>query len=151
MMGQSRASNSGWLTGAFALLALVLVVFFGTPLKAMVRGVFAEYIAPRVTDERYSGFSKFELAERLKKAEAELEAIRYQGMLHTLLVNENAELKFAASPLGFSKVIPARVLSRPPRTHYDTLLLDRGTSSGVKENDVVVMNGVALGKIISVS
>lgn len=149
MMGQSRASSRPFAKLLFAFVACVLVVTFGTPLRTYVRGVFATF-APRVTDEMYAGLSNAELVERLKKTEAELESVRYQSVLYGLVVEENRELSEASSLQSFSKVIPARVLSRPPQTVYDSLLLDRGTDSGIKEKDLVAIEGVALGRIVSV-
>lgn len=150
MMVQSRASNRIGQKSALAIGVLLLVLIFGTPLKSAVRGFFAEFIFPQVSDERFSGLSKSELAARLTETEDELIRIKYQGILYELALQENNELKSAGSLESFSKAIPARVLVRPPRTLYDTLLLDRGVESGIKEDDLVVAHGVMLGKIISV-
>lgn len=150
MMVQSRASNTPWARSALALLLLTAVIFFGTPVRNFVRDFFAGFIIPRIEDGPNAGLTQPELIARLSADEAKLQEMSYQNQLYKLVVDENTKLKSAASLESFAKVIPARVLLRPPQTHYDSLILDRGTDSGVKENDIVAVSGFVLGKIVSV-
>jgi cell shape-determining protein MreC len=47
---------------------------------------------------------------------------------------------------------PATVLSRPPETPYDTLVIDAGNNVGVKEGGTVVLpSGIKIGTVASVS
>jgi cell shape-determining protein MreC len=115
-----------------------------------VRAFFVDAISP-LTPGRYESLSRNEMIVRLAGAEQELDRIRYQGVLYELLLAENAELKRAVAPAsGFASIVPARVIARPPRTHYDTLVLDAGAEAGIRENDVVAVSGIALGRIASV-
>lgn len=146
--GRSPRSRGGW-GWLLAALAFALVVLFSTPLGSLLRGAFANAVNLGPSDPEYDSLSRNELVSRLKTAEAELKNIGYQSVLYSALAEENASLKKASSVQSFEKAVTARVIMRPPRTLYDTLLLDSGAESGISEGDVVAFNGVALGTVIS--
>ena len=151
MMARSQASKTGSFLFALALGALVLAVLFGTNLRVYVLETVVGLLSRSTLGSPYAHLGRAELEARLTDAETELARTRYQAALYTLLSDENRELRRAASVESFSSAIPARVVARPPRTHYDTLLIDAGSSQGVSENDIVVHEGVLLGKVVSVS
>lgn len=150
-MVRSRASRH-WLPGALALGALVGVLVSATQLGPIVRAFFADTVLPYTIPDRYEGLSKKELIERLTSAETELARVRGQSALYELLAEENASLRASTERVpGFDVPAAARILARPPRSSYDTLILDVGQSEGIRENDIVVFSGIALGRILSVS
>jgi cell shape-determining protein MreC len=133
----------------YAAGAIFLLVVFAGPARPLILGAVSQLLHGTRPAE-YADLSRNELASRLKEAEAELERIRYQSVLYGLIAKENADLRSAAVA-SFVKSVPARILARPPQTGYDTLILDAGALSGVHENDLVAVGGVALGKIVSVT
>ncbi len=132
----------------FGAVALVLIV--GTVLAPWIRDVV---VSMRVTVDagRYALTPRSVLVERLTSAESELQRIRYQALLF-----QNLEQKYDAlrTEVLLSHVAPygvAHVVSRPPQTHYDTLLIDAGSADGVLVDDVVSAGGVLMGVVTSVS
>ena len=96
-----------------------------------------------------SALSKDALIARVTADETELSHIKYQTVLYGLLSDENTkllEMLHATPPVSG---VTARVLSRPPQTLYDTILIDQGTGAGVAGGDTVEYQGIALGKIVS--
>lgn len=87
-----------------------------------------------------------QLKERLAKAEAELHAARQAEA-------ENERLK-SLLELGDKsdiKSIPARVIARDPSVWFNTITINRGSSSGVAVNMPVVTAGGIVGRVITVS
>ncbi|HEY0729044.1 MAG TPA: rod shape-determining protein MreC [Pyrinomonadaceae bacterium] len=87
-----------------------------------------------------------QLKERLAKAESELNAARQAEA-------ENERLK---ALLGLDeqlniKSVPARVIARDPSIWFNTVTINRGSSSGVETNMPVVTAGGIVGRVITVS
>lgn len=149
MRERFRTRNQRPFFRVAALIALIaLFVLFGTGFGPFIRDVFVGALVTVEPDE-YALLSKETLAARLKDAEQELSRTRYQSILFTLLTEENDRLRAAANAVSVSGGITARVLGRPPQTHYDSLLIDRGTRDGLSSEDLVVFEGVALGRVTS--
>jgi rod shape-determining protein MreC len=87
-----------------------------------------------------------QLKERLAKAEAELHAARQAEA-------ENERLKSLLELRDKSdiKSIPARVIARDPSVWFNTITINRGSSSGVAVNMPVVTGGGIVGRVITVS
>jgi cell shape-determining protein MreC len=84
----------------------------------------------------YSIFvSKFKLEKQIEELEIEREVLRRQND-RLALYEQYAQLVQGASSSG--QVI-ARVITRPPFTTYDTLLLSKGSGEGVSEGMVVTV------------
>lgn len=147
MMGRSRRSDFSAL--ALSALALLLVLFFGSSAAPYLQGLFEGVIGARASGAEYAGMSRDALISRLQESDAALARVGYQSYLYELIVAENEALRNASSVESFATAIPARVVARPPRTHYDTLILDQGEAAGISENDLVVKDGVALGTVVS--
>ena len=87
-----------------------------------------------------------QLKERLAKVEAELNAARQAEA-------ENERLK---ALLGLNeqldiKSVPARVIARDPSIWFNTVTINRGSTSGVEANMPVVTAGGIVGRVITVS
>ena len=87
-----------------------------------------------------------QLKERLAKAEAELHTARQAEA-------ENERLK---GLLGLNEKldvnsVPARVIARDPSIWFNTITINRGSSSGVAVNMPVVTGGGVVGRVITVS
>lgn len=87
-----------------------------------------------------------QLKERLAKAESKLHTARQaeaeNERLRTLLdLHEKSDIKS----------IPARVIARDPSIWFNTITINRGTTSGVEVNMPVVTGGGVVGRVITVS
>lgn len=87
-----------------------------------------------------------QLKERLAKAEAELHAARQaeaenERLRGLLGLNESSDIKS----------VPARVIARDPSIWFNTITINRGSTSGVAVNMPVVTGGGVVGRVITVS
>ena len=87
-----------------------------------------------------------QLSERLSQVETELhtaqQAAAENERLKALLnLNEQSEIKN----------IPARVIARDPSVWFNTITINRGSSSGIAVNMPVVSGGGIVGRVITVS
>lgn len=87
-----------------------------------------------------------QLKERLAKAESELHVARQAEA-------ENERLKSLLELREKSDIqsIPARVIARDPSIWFNTITINRGSSSGVAVNMPVVTGGGIVGRVITVS
>ena len=87
-----------------------------------------------------------QLKERLTQVETELNNARQaaaenERLKALLALNEQTELK----------TIPARVIARDPSVWFNTITINRGSSSGIEMNMPVVTAGGIVGRVITVS
>jgi rod shape-determining protein MreC len=87
-----------------------------------------------------------QLKERLTQVETELHAARQataenERLKALLNLNEQTDIKS----------VPARVIARDPSVWFNTITINRGTSSGVAVNMPVVTAGGIVGRVITVS
>lgn len=87
-----------------------------------------------------------QLKEQLAKAESELHAARQAEA-------ENERLRSLLDLKEKSEIdsIPARVIARDPSIWFNTITINRGTSSGVAVNMPVITGGGIVGRVITVS
>lgn len=131
--------------GVLILLAIVFNGFITNTLS----GVVAFIANPRA--DVYENVPRSVLVSRLRDAEDELSRVRYQGLLYALEVEKNQEL---AQVLGLptSEVSArGRVFARPPKTHYDTLLVSLSDSAQVEIGDQAYASGVLVGEVVETS
>ena len=149
-MGRSQTSEVKALPALLSLALLCVTVFFAGNFQAPIRAFFAEYLTGP-TDARYVSLSRSEIEQRLRVAEDELTRVKYQSVLYEMVVEENKNLREVRDVESISTQVTARVLTRPPRTHYDTLIVGVGSATGITVHDLAVWNGVLLGEVISVT
>jgi len=87
-----------------------------------------------------------ELKERLTKVEQELNETRQaaaenERLKALLTLNEHSEIKS----------VPARVIARDPSAWFNTIIINRGSTSGIAINMPVVTGGGIAGRVINVS
>ncbi|HEX7297192.1 MAG TPA: rod shape-determining protein MreC [Pyrinomonadaceae bacterium] len=87
-----------------------------------------------------------QLKQRVTEMESELHNARLQAA-------ENERLKglLDLRDQGTYQTVPARVIARDPSIWFNTITIDRGTSSGVKVNMPVVSATGIVGRVITVS
>jgi cell shape-determining protein MreC len=149
-MVRSRDSKARFLKILGAGLVLFLALAFSKPVAPYARALAANLFAPRAADTELAALSKDALIARVKSDEAALSGVKYQTVLYASLVAENAKLRNLLNAPHAADALVARVVSRPPETLYDTLLIDQGSAAGVKEGNLVEYEGIALGRVTSV-
>jgi rod shape-determining protein MreC len=95
---------------------------------------------------RSTAYENEQLKERLAQAETELHTARQAAA-------ENDRLKELLNLKEQSEIksIPARVIARDPSVWFNTITINRGSSSGVEVNMPVVTPGGIVGRVITVS
>ena len=86
-----------------------------------------------------------QLKERLTQVETELHATRQAAA-----ENERLKALLNLNEQSDIKSIPARVIARDPSVWFNTITLNRGSTSGVEPNMPVVTAGGIVGRIITV-
>lgn len=151
MMTPRSHYKSGLSRGVKTLLVTIAVVVVGLLVGAYVRD--GAVLILNTTDEarRYALLPRAVLIERLIASETELTAIRYQSILYGDVSERLATLSREMSLQSPGIYLTARVISAPPKTHYDTLLIAAGENAGVRLGDLVTVHGVAFGTVTDVS
>ena len=87
-----------------------------------------------------------QLKQRLNEVETELHTARQAAA-------ENDRLKalLSLNEQTNIKSVPARVIARDPSVWFNTITINRGSSSGVEQNMPVVTSGGIVGRVITVS
>lgn len=148
MIMRSRSSNSVRALGGalLALSALVFisigVIFSGTVFRVASSLVVSFSLSP---SREYQLMPKSVLASRLEDAERELSRIRYQSIFANALAEENKRLQNELGLREDGESGIGRVIGRPPRTHYDTLLVSLTDGHAVSVGDYAFFEGMLLG------
>lgn len=96
--------------------------------------------------------SKLDLVEENKALKGEVESLHLKQLDYDILLKENQDLKnILGRPYVKDKII-TRIVSKPPRSPYDTFVLDAGAEDGIFEGSLVYISGnIIVGKISSVT
>ncbi|MEQ1500151.1 MAG: rod shape-determining protein MreC [Parcubacteria group bacterium] len=82
----------------------------------------------------------------------EVELLKLKQLDYNILLQENQELKEQLNRAGSGSKISSKVLSKPPRSPYDTLVVDSGSSVGVSAGSrVYLADGVIIGFVTNVT
>ena len=145
---QDRGRHIGAYASAVAAVSVVVLsIVFHQYLASVVGGLLA-HATPSDT-EKYALLPKSVLASRLADAEAELERIRYQGALYMFIAEEDAALKASLGVPSEEVAARGRVIARPPRTSYDTLLVTVSPDADVVVGDYAYAGGTLVGDVVS--
>ncbi len=98
----------------------------------------------------------FEARGENERLQSELTELRQQALAAEAAQAENEELKSALEfrdngGIGGYEQVTARVISRSPTVWYAQVMLDAGSSSGVRSNDPVVTGDGLVGRISDVT
>lgn len=86
------------------------------------------------------------------KLQDELQSLRLKQIDYDLLLKENQDLKSAMGRVENSSRIISRIISKPPESPYDTLIIDAGVGAGIKKGSKVFLsNNVLIGIIVDVT
>ncbi len=87
-----------------------------------------------------------QLKERLTQVETELHTAR-----QATAENERLKALLSLNEQSDIKSVPARVIARDPSVWFNTITINRGSSSGIAVNMPVVSSGGIVGRVITVS
>ncbi len=89
---------------------------------------------------------------RTASLEEELSTLKLKQADYEIVVKENEELKNQLGRTKDATRVIARVLSKPPQSPYDTLIIDIGSKEGVTKGDKVFLAGnVILGFVTDIT
>jgi len=96
--------------------------------------------------------SKNAMAGKVLSLEDQVTSLKLKEADYDILVKENEDLKAQLGRTESIARVMGRVLSKPPRSPYDTLVLDVGATDGLQKGDKVYLSGnVILGLITDVA
>lgn len=150
MIPRSRYKQR-WGLNARVVLATAVVLLVAVLIGPWLRDVVVSLMSRAADVTQYALVPRAVLISRLEAAETELARTRYQGVLYESVAEKARHLE---TELGLRPVMSysaARVVGQPPRTQYDTLLIDKGSDEGVVLGDVASVEGIAVGTVTSVS
>jgi cell shape-determining protein MreC len=145
----------------FAILAIVLVLFFARkPIINLFGGAVQGVVAPAwgvtqfLNGEITEGFlflqPKKALVRRMLELQEDFMNMSSLVYEYEALKKENEDLKESLklkNTFGFEAT--ARILSRPPQTSYDRIVIDLGQNDDVFEEDLVfVGDNTLLGRVV---
>lgn len=137
--------------GLVGVLLLIHLFFPGFFARIFVPAGSAAWQAEAGTETFFGSLrSKYSLTKENEDLKAKLSAQTLTSLMLQSALTENAQLRGLLQRAGSvaGDDIAAAVLSGPPQTPYDTLLLDVGTSDSVSVGDrVYAPGGVAIGDI----
>lgn len=152
-------SNSKKILGLIVLI--IAVLFLGTYLflptiqsfshtTALPVWTFRNYTTNSLATLFGSFRTKLSLVEENKSLKEQLESLNLKQLDYDVLLKENQDLKdLLGRPYLQNKII-TRIVSKPPRSPYDTFIVDAGSSSGISENRLVYISGnIIVGKVSS--
>lgn len=143
--GKRRQGFGTYFAAALGTFLIVLVVLFHQFIGGMLGGLLA--LASAHETDTYALLPKNVLASRLKDAEMQLARVRYESVLYASLVEENNALMQTLGLPGITVAARGRVLARPPRTHYDTLLVQTLDTASIAVGDYTYAEGVLIGYV----
>lgn len=135
-------------------LSFLFPNFFRNNLTIISKPIWAVRQSIISGTENLSGFfsSKSSLIDENKALKDELSIAKLKLTDYDLLLKENQELKGISKDGLSANLSLVRVISKPPISPYDTLVLDGGTAEGIKKGSKVFLgNNVIIGLISDVT
>lgn len=147
---------------------IILTIFFFlflftlTPVGSATRSLLGQF-APsvwgvggklvRFNTQIFSVFySKSSLLEENEALKKEIRDISLKLLDRNLLYEENLALKERLGRSGPGQTVVARVLAKPPRSPYDTLVVDVGSREGIRGGEkVLYSDNIMIGEVAEVS
>jgi cell shape-determining protein MreC len=148
------------LSGALVALILIILIFPAFSFRFIGRSalyVLSPFLKTKTELDKWWGGVKADFAEK-KALQEDNDALREKIMelevkisLDEAVSKENEMLRTAFSAGERNKFLLAFVISRPPFTPYDTIIIDSGSANGVKEGmQVSAFGNVLIGYVTDV-
>jgi cell shape-determining protein MreC len=143
-----QGKKKGWGRQVMIILGMLLILS-ALVYNQAVGSVFSNVIAffAFSNSSEYQALPKSVLASRLAHAEEELSRTKYQALLYTLEVERNKQILDSFNLSEREVIARGEVIARPPRTHYDTLLVSLVPNTGVSVGDRVYASGILIGDV----
>ena len=155
----NNAKRTAWM-GVVIALFLVLTIFsssFGriisVPLVAIGRpffemnNSFGEWLRESAVIIK----SKAGLEKENTELNEKISEMRAKNLSYEIIKKENKELKSLLSRVEKDEFVVSAILSRPPQSPYDTLVVDAGSDNGIEEGmQVTAYGNILLGYVTEV-
>ena len=140
----------------------VVLFLFGVIFPSASRSFFYNisrplWISENIISSPFKGianffkFKKSLIAQNLELQE-ELSLLKLKEIDYDILLKENQELKSEIGRYGDKNLVFSRVLSRPPRSPYDTFVIDIGSIQDIAPADrVYLSDNVIIGVVTTVT
>lgn len=104
------------------------------------------------TDVKNYFYLKSSIIKKNEELEQEVIRLKIKELDYEILLRENQDLKSEIGRNSFKSRITSSVLSRPPRSPYDTLVIDVGSRDGVGLGDKVYFgDNIIIGFITNIT
>lgn len=148
-------------TGLFIVLICIIVLIVAPLIFPPVGSIFRSILRPLATVGRGigSGFeslgayfgSKSHMEKRNRELESEITELRVKLLDRDILAKENSALQEVLNRKVSESFTLARVLIKPNRSLYDTLIVDIGTNGNIRQGSRVFAYGnVPIGVVSAV-
>ncbi|MDP2705354.1 MAG: rod shape-determining protein MreC [Patescibacteria group bacterium] len=147
-----RALIASSVAVLFFSLFLIAHPFFSNIFKTSFRPLFIAHGALLEGTDFLSAFfvPRVKLEEENRLLKEQIESLKFDRMANEVLRFENVRLRELLGRTPSAEGMLVAVLSRPPYTPFDTLIVDAGTKNNVEKDASVAYLGAYLGKIIGV-
>jgi cell shape-determining protein MreC len=156
----SRKQNSQYLFSFYILLGAAIVIFAANAIFPSFFPKFFTLIAyplwkgeeaAMVGGERIF-MSKKDLAEENRQLRAKLMELEEKTVYAVQIERENTELKEILHRTSAKNALLAVILEKPPRTPYDTLIIDVGEKENITVGSKVTIGGnILIGQVAEVN
>lgn len=147
---RKKNNNTALTLSALVVVIFLLIVFQGF-VRETVLGAAGVFLNSEPRTSVYALVPRSELIRQLVDAEEELSRIRYQAFLYERAVQENIELLTFTGLRRADAYTSGSVLSVPPRTHYDTILVSVPQGAIPHVGDFATLSEMLLGTVTRVS
>lgn len=140
------------------ILLLSLMSYFadnpiGRAIKTVMSPVYNVAYSVITPIRQFSGYvsnaSKYE--KEIEDLKSQLNTLKVENKSRESYITENRRLKelldLKDSTMSEYKTVTARVVSYEPNSWYDTVMLNKGSSSGIEEDDIVVTGLGVVGRV----
>ena len=160
LKNKPKNENRGWIILIIILfLSLsVLVYLFPNAIRRVSLAVTKPvWFAGSFVTNSFSGFNNFfvsknRLVVQNQALHDQITALNLKVVDYDVITKENEDLKSSLGRAGQNKHIVASILSRPPTSPYDSLVIDVGSTEGVLlGSSVYLSDTVVVGQITNVT
>lgn len=159
---KSKPKNEHRKTFVIIISFSVIIFLFGFLFSNSSRSFFYKISKPLWLGESavtspFRGIGNFfsfknNLIKKNLELESENASLKLKEIDYDILLKENQELKLEIGRRSVKNLVYSRVLSKPPRSPYDTFVIDVGSNHGVLQaNRVYLSDNVIIGVVTTVT
>ena len=153
----NKHKKKTFLTLTVVIVALVIIFFTGLLSKTFYRSMVFLSFGKESSSQGVSSFwglfsSKNNLVKENEALKSQLDTMNVSVADRDALIKENGDLKATLHlQQDIQNRIGANILSKPPFTPFDVVVVNAGAKAGIKVGNRVMVGGTYLGTVISVS